>query len=276
MISSILQVFGNGKICIVQLNWMPTIHTKCPPSLGTSFYMADTFHVFCTSGGCFTHWKLSTKHPLEKASLNLSSGGMKCFDPQQKRCGVQEMPAGFSPKVTFSEIWILEKNYETSSQNRVLGQKNVDMKNWGTWFRWEMHLCLHTYIYVHTYIICIYICICIYIYICHSVPFKKNSQLLRRSLWSHQTKKPIPKPSGEERFHGKTVTAWRILILSREPTYPNGKRKIIFEIDFSADMSVSQEGKKFPNALVSWGGSSFKWHHCLGMAHFRWVGIRHC
>lgn len=165
MISSILQVFGNGKICIVQLNWMPTIHTKCPPSLGTSFYMADTFHVFCTSGGCFTHWKLSTKHPLEKASLNLSSGGMKCFDPQQKRCGVQEMPAGFSPKVTFSEIWILEKNYETSSQNRVLGQKNVDMKNWGTWFRWEMHLCLHTYIYVHTYIICIYICICIYIYI---------------------------------------------------------------------------------------------------------------
>lgn len=67
-----------------------------------------------------------------------------------------------------------------------LRPKNVDMKIVGTWFRWEMYLCLHTYlniyilfcliiylfiwlcIFIYTYI---YIYTYLYIYICHSVPF---------------------------------------------------------------------------------------------------------
>ena len=52
--TAIFQMFGNGKFCIIQLKWMPIIHTKCIKPLGTSFYMANMVHVFCTSGGFFT------------------------------------------------------------------------------------------------------------------------------------------------------------------------------------------------------------------------------
>ena len=76
--------------------------------------------------------------PDEKVSLNLSSGDMKCFDPQQNKVWSSR---NASRILTQSDLFRnLEDgwDYDTSSQNRVLGQKNVDMKIFGTWFRWEM------------------------------------------------------------------------------------------------------------------------------------------
>lgn len=71
MSTSILQRFGNGKICIVQLEWMPIIHTKCPPSLGMLFYMANTLHVFLNLKSFFSLLEEDQQNAPEKVLLEL-------------------------------------------------------------------------------------------------------------------------------------------------------------------------------------------------------------
>ena len=104
--TDIFQAFGNGEFCIIQLEWMPIIHTKCIKSLGTSFYMANMFHVFCTSGGFSLLENYQQNAPEEvipKLGADflvfvMSSGSMKCFCPPNKRVWSSRILGGSHPK----------------------------------------------------------------------------------------------------------------------------------------------------------------------------------